>query len=481
MVQFRFKKEFTLRLYLICTVTLLSLAGCVNYAGMHEHAIPLNDTMLSATYSENSNQKHSTENSNWWDIFSDTELNKIVETALSDSPNIQMAQTRIEEAAHIADQSRSTLWPSVNASGDISRERITSNGIYPPPYGGNTYTETVVGLNFQYEFDFWGKNREALAANISEKRAREADYAEARLVLAAAVTNQYFQLQYDVAALKISDAILRQRQAILNIIQARSSHGVESDIPLSTANAEMEAAKINRVALAEQIKLSQHALAALMGKNPFNSEITPNKFRYQKKLLVLPKVLRANLLGRRPDIVASRWRIEEAAERVNVAKARFYPNINLIGILSLQSYTLSKTFYSSSRDDSIGAAIDLPIFDANARRANLATRFDEYDMASEQYNQAILTALRDVADQAATLSSLSKQEAQQTAALQASQQSYSLTLARYKHGINDYMSVLEIQNALLQAEYRQTQLRALHLKAAVSMIKALGGNYPREG
>jgi NodT family efflux transporter outer membrane factor (OMF) lipoprotein len=225
----------------------------------------------------------------------------------------------------------------------------------------------------------------------------------------------------------------------------------------------------------------KHELAALLGKNPLNTEITANKFKYEKKLLELPKVLPANLLGRRPDIVASRWRIEEAAQKVNVAKARFYPNINLIAILSLQSYTLSKTFNTASRDDSVGAAIDLPIFDANARRANLDARFDEYDLASEQYNQTILIALRDVADQAAALNSLSSQETQQTIAVKASQQSYRLTLSRYKHGINDYKSVLEIQNALLQAEYRQTQLRALHLKASVSMIKALGGNYPREG
>jgi NodT family efflux transporter outer membrane factor (OMF) lipoprotein len=469
-----------LRLYLIATVTVLSLAGCVNYAGMHEHAIPLNDTMLSTSSNEHSDASYRTENPNWWSIFNDTELNKIVEIALSDSPTIQIAQTRIEEAAHLADQSRSTLWPSINANSNISRERITENTIYPPPYGGNTYTETAVGLNFQYEFDFWGKNRQALAARISENRAREADYAEARLVLAAAVANQYVKLQYDIAALQISEAILHQRQAILNIIQARGSHGVESDIPRSTANAELEAAKINVVALTEQIELSQHELAALMGKNPSTTQITANKFNYQKKLLELPKVLRANVLGRRPDIVASRWRIEEAAQKVNVAKARFYPNINLIGILSLQSYTLSKTFYSSSRDDSIGTAIDLPIFDANARRANLAAQYDEYDIASEQYNQAILTALRDVADQAATLTSLNKQETQQTIALQASQHSYQLTLSRYKHGINDYMSVLEIQNALLQAKYRQTQLQALHLKAAVAMIKALGGSYPQE-
>jgi outer membrane protein TolC len=230
-----------LRLYLICTLTLLSLSGCVNYADMHEHRIPLNDSMLGANSSENTQTEVLAENSNWWTIFNDPELNSLVETALSDSPNIQIAKTRIEEATHLADLARSSLLPSINASGDITRERITQNTIYPPPFSGNTYTETAIGLNFQYEFDFWGKNRQALAAKISEKRATEADYAEARLVLAAAVTNQYFQLQYNIAALEISEAILHQRQELLNIIQARSSHGVESEIPLSTANADMEA------------------------------------------------------------------------------------------------------------------------------------------------------------------------------------------------------------------------------------------------
>jgi NodT family efflux transporter outer membrane factor (OMF) lipoprotein len=373
------------------------------------------------------------------------------------------------------------MWPIIDAGGQINRERITANGIYPPPFGGNTYTETNVGVNFGYEFDFWGKNRQTLAAKISEKHAAEADFAEARLVLAVAVTTQYLQLQYNMAALKIGDAILHQRQSLMNIIKARASHGIESDIPLSQANANTEAAKMNMSVLKEQIKLSQHQLAALIGKNPFTTEIEANPFRYQKNITRLPKVLHANLLGRRPDIIASRWRIEAAAQRVNAAKARFYPNINLMAVLSLQSFTLGKTFYSSSRDDSIGAAIDLPIFDAGARRANLATQFDEFDIASEQYNQSILIALRDVANQASTLHSLNEQETAQVSALNAAQQSYRLTASRYHHGIADYMHVLEMQNALLQEQNRQIQLQALHLKAAVLMIKALGGNYPQEG
>jgi NodT family efflux transporter outer membrane factor (OMF) lipoprotein len=470
-----------LRLSFICIASLFSLAACVNYANIHEHTVPLNDAMLTTSYSDDKEARANANNPNWWMIFHDSTLNKLVATALSDSPTIQIAQSRIAEASHVADQAHSTLWPSVDASGQINRERISENTIFPPPFAGNTYTDTNIGVQFQYEFDFWGKNRHILASKISEKRAIEADYAESRLVLATAVTYQYLQLQYDTAALKVGEAILHQRRAIANIIKARASHGVESDIPLSKANTDVEIATINVASLAEQIKLSQHQLAALIGKNPFTADIEANKFMYQKKLATLPKVLHANLLGRRPDIIASRWRIEAAAQRVNAAKARFYPNINLIGILSLQSYSLGKAFYSSSRDDSIGAAIDLPIFDAGARRAYLATRYDEFDIASEQYNQTILTALRDVANQASTLHSLDTQIAAQAVALHAAERSYKLTASRYQHGITEYLQVLEIQNTLLQEQNRQIQLQARHLQAAVLMIKALGGNYPQEG
>ena len=465
----------------ILIAALLSLTGCVNYAGMHEHMIPLNDTMLATQYSDGHPAVKATIHRAWWTMFHDATLNQYIETALTDSPTLQIAKTRIDAAMHIADEARASLWPSLDANGQISREHITANTIYPPPFGGNSYTETDVGLNFNYEFDFWGKNRQTLAAKISEARASAADYAESRLVLATAVANQYFQLQYNIAALKIGAAILHQRQAILDIVKVRTTHGVESDIPLSTANANRDAAVTNVAALTEQMKIAQHQLAALLGKNPFTTDMTAARFKYKKALLALPKVLHANVLGCRPDIMASRWRIEAAAERVNAAKARFYPNINLMAILSLQSYTLGKTFYASSRDNSAGVAIDLPIFDAGTRRAYLASQFDEFDIASEQYNQTILTALRDVADQAASLHSLSTQETAQATALHAAEQVYHLTRSRYQHGISDYMSMLEQQDPVLQAQNRELQIQARHLQATVLMIKALGGRDPREG
>ena len=467
-----------MRSHIIHFLCLLSLTGCVNYANIHGDAKPLDDNMLNSSYRLGTHAKVVADTSHdWWLIYQDPQLNKLINTALANSPSLQIAQSRLATARHIAEAAGASLWPQLDASGEIQRERLTENTFFPPPYGGNTYTETNVGLNFNYEFDFWGKNHSIIAARTSTAQAYHAEVAQARLILAAAISSNYFQLQYENSALALNVAIVKQREALLKIIRVRSSHGVVSDIPVTTANADYQGARMNIVDLRQQIQITTHKLAALMGQNPLTTEISAKKFVYNKNVLRLPKVLRANLLARRPDIIASRWRMESAASLVRASKARFYPNINLIGLLSYQSFILKKSFDSGSRDSYVGAAIDLPIFDAGQRRANLRTQYAEYDTAVEQYNQTILTALRDVADQVTILSALRAQEVDQNNAVTATQKNYDLTRSRFKNGIVDYADVLEIEGTLLDQKYKQTQLQAQHLKTTVAMIKALGGNY----
>jgi NodT family efflux transporter outer membrane factor (OMF) lipoprotein len=462
-----------LRVSLFFIFCLFWISGCISETGIHKQTIPLNDHLLANDNSRSVNIVIN--NADWWLIFHDAQLNKLMIAALSASPSLQIAKSRIDEATHIADKVNSTLWPAIDGGGQIGRERLTANGIYPPPFGGNTYTETIVGLNFNYEFDFWGKNRQALAAAINEKQAMIADYAEARLILTAAITSQYFQLQYETALLKILQSILYQRQVVVNIIKIRTLHGIESDIPLTTAIVSKANALLAVTAVLKKIKLSQHQLAVLIGRDPLHTDISSLPFNYKNKLSLFPKVVHVNVLAQRPDVIASRWRIERAAHKVKVAKARFYPNINLMALLSLQSYNLSRALDLASRDTSMGVALDLPLFDAGKRRADLALQYDEYDMAREQYNQVILTALHDVADQISHLYFLDKQEMQQTTALQASERNYALTLSRYRHGIADYMHVVEIQSIYLQEQTQQLQLQHSRLQSLVAMIKAVGG------
>lgn len=466
------------RFYLTICIFLFYLTGCVNYFGSKSHSQAYDAASLSQPHRYSIPHKSlATQQGNWWERFQDPQLNQLIETALADSPNFQVAQNRLHRAQRVADAAFSPLLPSSNFLGEVTREHYTKNWIIPPPFGGITasYGETL--LNFQYELDFWGKNRQTLAARVSEIHAKEADLAASRLIISTAVAQAYFQLQSDMALLNIDQAILKQRQQLQKIVTTRLSHQLVSNIPHNEANIDTQSAELSVARAKQAVYTSRHQLAILIGKNPFNTTIQLPRFVYREHCFILPTSLPANLLGRRPDIVASRWRVEAAAHEVNVAKARCFPNINLSGFLSYQSLGLNRLFTSDSRDNNIQGAIDLPIFDAGLRHANVDTRYAEYDEAVNQYNETILNALKDVADQISRLSTLRQQQIAQKQVLLNASKNYTLTKMRYVHGITDYSQVLQLKGLLLNQQHLEVQLQAQRIITVIAMIKAMGGDY----
>jgi outer membrane protein TolC len=180
-------------------------------------------------------------------------------------------------------------------------------------------------------------------------------------------------------------------------------------------------------------------------------------------------------LAQRPDIYAAKWRTLSAANRINVAKARFFPDINLNLLFSYQSVGLGHLFDRTSQNNGITGAVDLPIFDAGLRRANLGEKFAEYDLAVAEYNRTLLTALREVADQQHNLHAVADQLSAQDGALNAVKHNYKLFTSRYNHGVIDYMEVLEVKQLLLKEQAAQVNLQARQMQTTVAMIKALGG------
>lgn len=468
-----------MRFILIALIHLMMITSCVNYVGIKEHSHLYDTNSLSIHHSYPLPVTTSMRGPcpEWWYRFHDPQLNQLIAVALTDSPNLQVAKSRVAKAAHIAEEAGSRLGPSIDFSGYIRRERFSGDGLTPPPFNGITATIGDVALNFNYELDFWGKNREALAARITEIQAAKADLAAANLIISAAVASAYFQLQYDIAQLQIAENIAQQQQSLLKISRLLTNRHIESAIPLSTVTTEEQAAHVNVAQAKQAVMLSRYQLATLMGKNPFTTEIVVGPFIYRRQSVSLPNQLPAHLLARRPDVIASRWRVEAACHEVNVAKARFFPDINLIGLYSYQSLGLNNLFKSLSRDIAGEAAIDLPIFDAGLRRANLKTNYAEYDIAVNQYNDAILTSLHQVADQLSTLQSIKTQLSAQTRLVKASQHRYALTQSRYQHGIDDYSVVLQRKITLLDQKRGLLQIQAQQFLATVAMIKALGGDY----
>jgi len=185
----------------------------------------------------------------------------------------------------------------------------------------------------------------------------------------------------------------------------------------------------------------------------------------------------ADLLGRRPDIVAARARVEAASRDIAAAKAAFYPDVNLTALIGVQSVTLSKLLETGSAIPSAGAAIRLPIFDAGRLRGNLAARNADYDAAVEQYNQALADALREVVDQLASMRSVQVQRTEADTALAAAEEAYDLAVTRYKAGIGSLLQVLTAETQVLEQRNLRADLHARELALSINLIRALGGGF----
>ncbi len=332
-------------------------------------------------------------------------------------------------------------------------------------------------INLNWEIDFWGKNRSAYEAALDQARMAEVDAYAARLALSIDIARTYVQLQRAYLLLDVAELTLKEREETFALTRDRTAAGLDSRLELKQAETAIPATRELITRYTETIALTRNALAALLGQGPDRGLSIARPAAQSMQALALPSDVPAELLGRRPDLVAQRWRIEAAQQTIANAKAQFYPNINLAAFIGLQSLGSAGFLSSASRTLGIGPAITLPIFEGGRLRANLAGTNADYDIAVEQYNQAIADALKDVVDQIASWRSVEQQRLQQQAALDSAQEAYNLALLRYREGIGNYLQVLSVEAPLLDQQSLAAELRARQLDIAVNLVRALGGGF----
>jgi NodT family efflux transporter outer membrane factor (OMF) lipoprotein len=252
--------------------------------------------------------------------------------------------------------------------------------------------------------------------------------------------------------------------------------GLDSKLELKQVETSIPAARARIAQIEEEITLARNQLAALLGKGP-DRGLAVERPALRVAAVALPSRVPADLLGRRPDIVASRWRAEAAARDIASAKAGFYPDVNLTALVGVQSVTLSKLLEAGSAIPSLGAALRLPILDGGRLRGALAARNAEYDAAVEQYNQALSDALREVVDQLASMRSVQAQRGEADAALGAAEEAYELALTRYKAGIGSLLQVLTVETQVLEQRRLRAELHSRELALSINLIRALGGGF----
>ena len=288
------------------------------------------------------------------------------------------------------------------------------------------------------------------------------------------------QLERAYLELDVARATLEQREEILALSRERNAAGIDSRLELKQAEAAVPASRAQLVQLEETIALTRDALAALLGQGPDRGATIARPTARALAAIAIPARLPADLLGRRPDIAAQRWRIEAARHDVDAAKAAFYPNVNLTALIGFQNLGAATLLTAANRELGAGPALSLPIFDAGRRRASLAARDAGYDAAVEQYNQALADALRDVADQLASSHSVDAQRSEQQQAIGAAEEAYRLAMLRYREGVGNYLQVLSSETLLFAQRSLDVELRARALDVSINLVRALGGGYDGE-
>lgn len=458
----------------LCAPIVLSvtLSGCVSSGGIVASAKPVAPEAVGLA----SALMAPAPAANWWQGLGAPELDALVQRALVDSPTLAQAQARLVRAQAVTAGAGAAQGLQVSGSVDVTRERFSANGMVAPPLGGSVRNLAAAQLGASWEFDFFGRNRAAIAAAVGAERAAQADVAAARVLLAAQVTQSYVRIGQLFALRGLAQRALQQRQDLLALIRQRVRAGLDTAVEARQGEGALPDARTQIEQLDEQIMLARHALAVLTVQPPHALDGMVVTLAGLRRL-DLPAVLPADLLGRRADIAAARWRVEAAMRDTDVARAQFYPDINLHAFVGLSSIGLGELLKADSRQLGFGPAIHLPIFDAGRLRANLRVRNAERDLAIDSYNALVRDGVREVVDQLGSLQSLARQQREQAAAQAAAESAYDLIGQRYQAGLASYLAVLNAESQLLSQRRLAVELQARVLDRQVALVRALGGGY----
>ncbi|MFT4241574.1 MAG: efflux transporter outer membrane subunit [Acidovorax sp.] len=460
-----------------CAVSALALAAAIVLTGCASPGAPhtplAQTTPAAAGLAESGDAAAPAQ---WWKTLGDPQLDALIDQALQGSPSLAVSRARLEQAVALSQVREAANGPQATLGVDATRQRYTENGLVPAPIAGNTYNSGTVQATLSWSPDFFGQHAAELQAALGQARAAQADAAAAANTLAAQVGRSYVALARLIAQQGVAERALAQREEQLRLTQERVSAGLDSQVELTQAQAAVPDARTQIEALAEQITLARRQLAVLTGQAPDAlSALAPQLDHLQNA--PVPQALGADLLGRRPDVVAARWRVEAATQGVRSARSEFYPNVNIGAFIGLNALGLDKLFNAGSRQMGVTPALRLPLFDGGRLRAQLGGRQAELDTAIAQYNGAVLDAVKEAGDAMASVQSLTRQQALQDEAAASAERAYRFAQERYRAGLGTYLIVLGAESQVLAQRRLAVDLRARQLDTRLVLMKALGGGW----
>lgn len=409
----------------------------------------------------------------WREFFVDRQLQKLIALALANNRDLRVAALTIEKTRALYQIQRSNLLPKINATAAGNVQRLSAGS-----FGSNPAVivrQYSVGLGVSaYELDLFGRVRSLKDQALEQFLATEEARAAVQISLVAEVANSWLTLAADRERLKLAKDTLESQQSSYTLIRHRFEAGASSQLDLRQAQTRVDSARVDIALFTAQLAQSENALNLLVGTR-VPSELLPAELGAVAVLKELAPGLPSDVLLHRPDILQAEHGLRGATANIGAARAAFFPRISLSSSLGTASAKLTDLFQPGSAVWSFVPQISVPLFDAGSNRANLDVAKADRDIAVAQYEKAIQTAFREVADTLASQGTLGDQLAAQQSLTEATADSYRLSEARYDKGVDSYLVVLDSQRSTYSAQQSLINVRLAMLANQVTLYKVLGG------
>jgi NodT family efflux transporter outer membrane factor (OMF) lipoprotein len=412
----------------------------------------------------------------WWTIFNDPQLNELEPQIAVSNQTLKAAAARLVEARAQIRYNHSFLYPTIGASPSAVGERYSNQRPYFTPPSGNTgEADLQLPLDLNYEVDLWGRVRRTVNVSKEEAQATAADLQTALLSLQAELAVDYFEARANDAEEKLLLDTVKSYEEAYRITNNRFQGGVSGESDVDQAKTQLEDARVQASDVNIQRAQYEHAIAVLLGQPPASFTLAQRPLDTRPP--AIPVGLPSELLERRPDIAAAERRVNEANERIGIARAAYFPALNLSAVAGFESTAISTLLRGSNFVWGAGPTLSQTFFDAGRRGAVSQQALASYDEQTANYRQTTLTAFQQVEDNLAVLHTLTLEAEQQHRATVAAQAAEKIFNNRYVGGIDTYLQVVTAQTTSLQNERNEIAIERRQMDASVLLIKALGGGW----
>jgi multidrug efflux system outer membrane protein len=409
----------------------------------------------------------------WWLLYQDPRLNDLQQRLLQANPDLAAALAHYDAAQAYASQLHAGLFPQISASAQPLRQRQSDSR----PLRGSTqpsiYNSNTAGFSLGFDLDLWGRIRNQAAAGDAQAQASGDDLVAARLSLQQQLASLYVQLNGLDAQSRILSRSLEDYGQALQLTRDRYQGQIASELDLTRAQSQLASAEAELDEVRAQRNLTEHAIGELVGGPASQFHLAPST-----QLLSLPGIpqqLPSTLLQRRPDIAAAERRVYAANAGIGIARAAWYPDFSLTGMLGGQTQGVGNLLAAGNRYWALGPLMNLPIFDGGRLSANERQAHAEFEEAAAHYRGQVLRAVREVEDNLGQLRDLRQEALDQQAAVNAALHTQTLAMNSYQAGAVSYLDVVTAQTAALQAQRGLQAVQTRELQASVGLVVALGG------